>query len=323
MQHTKVHTAQENSSLRSLNSDELIAQFASPDYAVRKRAREAVVKMGNVAVASLVKVLHKPISEVRWEATKALAEICDPTASPALIGQLGDPDSSIRWVAADGLFALGRLGLEPLLHALVQDSDSVLLRQGAHRVLYILAGRKSLQDALLPVVAALESVDPAIAVPFAAYNAINALRILSAQDQPGITIQKVTVQDWMTPNPYTIVPLTTLSEAYNLMKKRSFRRLPVVFEGRLLGIVSLGDLREAMAPHPGGDTGSNAMVTVEQIMTRDVVTIAPQETLRAAAERMLQRKIGCLPVVSEGKLVGIISESNIFRVLVHELPSYR
>ncbi len=131
------------------------------------------------------------------------------------------------------------------------------------------------------------------------------------------------VRDWMTANPISIDPKTTLPEANKLMKECHIRRLPVVDHGKLVGIVTLGDVREAQ---PSDATSLSifelnyllAKLTIEKIMTRDPITIAPGATIREAAQVMLDRKIGGLPVVEEGKLVGIITESDIFRVLVQE-----
>ncbi len=131
------------------------------------------------------------------------------------------------------------------------------------------------------------------------------------------------VRDWMTPNPITIDVKTTLPEAHKLMKECHIRRLPVVDHGKVVGILTLGDIREAS---PSDATSLSifelnyllAKLNVEKIMTRDPITIAPEATIREAAQLMLEHKIGGLPVVENEKLVGIITESDIFRVLVQE-----
>ncbi len=136
-------------------------------------------------------------------------------------------------------------------------------------------------------------------------------------------MRKNQVRDWMTPNPITIDPKTTLPEAHKLMKECHIRRLPVVDHGRVVGILTLGDIREAS---PSDATSLSifelnyllAKLNVEKIMTRDPITIAPTATIREAAQLMLEHKIGGLPVVEDEKLVGIITESDIFRVLVQE-----
>ena len=129
------------------------------------------------------------------------------------------------------------------------------------------------------------------------------------------------VRDWMTTNPITIEPHTTLPEAHKLMTERHIRRLPVVDAGKVVGILTLGDVREAS---PSGATSLSifelnyllAKLTVDKMMTRDPLTITSAATVREAARLMLTHKIAGLPVVEEGKLVGIITESDIFRVLV-------
>ncbi len=136
-------------------------------------------------------------------------------------------------------------------------------------------------------------------------------------------MRKTQVRDWMTPNPITIDPKTTLPEAHKLMKECHIRRLPVVDHGKVVGILTLGDVREA-SPSDASSLSIFelnyllAKLNVESIMTRDPITIAPTATIREAAQLMLEHKIGGVPVVEDEKLVGIITESDIFRVLVQE-----
>lgn len=139
-------------------------------------------------------------------------------------------------------------------------------------------------------------------------------------------MKSLTVKDWMTPNPITVTPSTTVPEANTLMKQGRIRRLPVVDNGRLVGIVTLGDIREAS---PSDATSLSiyelnylvAQLTIEKIMTRDPITITPDATIHKAARLLLEHKIGSLPVVADGRLIGIITESDIFRVLVRETDS--
>ncbi len=136
-------------------------------------------------------------------------------------------------------------------------------------------------------------------------------------------MRKHYVKDWMTADPVTIDAHTTLPEANRLMKECNIRRLPVVDQGKLVGIVTLSDIREAS---PSNATALSiyelnyllARLTVGEIMTRDPITIAPDTSIEAAARLMLDHKIGSLPVVQETRVVGIITESDIFRMLVLE-----
>jgi len=131
------------------------------------------------------------------------------------------------------------------------------------------------------------------------------------------------VRDWMTANPITVAPKTSLGRANRLMKENHIRRLPVIDHGQLVGIVTLGDLREAS---PSDATSLSifeihyllAKLTIEDIMTKDPVSVAPDATIYEAAQIMLQNKIAGLPVVDQGQVVGIITESDIFRMVVQE-----
>ncbi len=134
------------------------------------------------------------------------------------------------------------------------------------------------------------------------------------------------VRNWMTKDPITVSPDTALPEAHNLMKNFHIRRLPVMENEKLVGIVTLGDIREA---EPSDATSLSifelnyllARLTVGRIMTRDPITISPDDSIGEAARLMLEYKIGGLPVVDNGKLVGIITESDIFRLLVREMAA--
>ena len=132
------------------------------------------------------------------------------------------------------------------------------------------------------------------------------------------------VRDWMTPDVVTSTSDTTLPEAHRLMTDNQIRRLPVMENERLVGIVTRGDVRGAAA----SDATSLsiwelqyliAKIKVKEIMTPDPITISQDSTISEAAQVMLAYRISGLPVVdSDGKLVGIITESDIFRISVQE-----
>lgn len=134
-------------------------------------------------------------------------------------------------------------------------------------------------------------------------------------------MKKNLVRDWMSPDPVTIGPKTNLHDARKLMQERHVRRLMVVENGKLIGIVTLGDVQEA---EPSSATSLSifelhyllAKLTIDEIMTRDVITVPAGATVRDAAKLMLEHDIGGLPVMDGGQLIGIITESDIFRVLV-------
>jgi CBS domain-containing protein len=138
---------------------------------------------------------------------------------------------------------------------------------------------------------------------------------------PGGKMEDGRVRDWMSKNLATIGPDTTLPQVLQLMKERKIRRLPVLEDGELVGIVTLGDLREA-GPSDAVSLSVHelnyllAKLNVAEFMTRDPLTVSPNTGLTEAAKLMLHHKIGGLPVLEGHKLVGIITESDIFRAYV-------
>jgi acetoin utilization protein AcuB len=129
------------------------------------------------------------------------------------------------------------------------------------------------------------------------------------------------VRNWMTPNPITITPQTTLPEAHQLMDKHYVRRLPVINKGKLVGIVTRGDIREAQASTATTLSVYELNYLLDRIPAKDFmayepITISPDAPIGEAARRMLQHKIGGLPVVEYGELVGIITETDLCRLLI-------
>lgn len=129
------------------------------------------------------------------------------------------------------------------------------------------------------------------------------------------------VADWMSTPALIITPTTTIAAAQRIMEEHQVRRLPVVSHGKLVGIVTSGDLREAQ---PSAATTLSVWeittllnrVTIAEIMTRNPVTVASHHSVLEAAQIMLTHKIGGLPVVDNGKVIGMITESDLFRLLV-------
>jgi acetoin utilization protein AcuB len=126
------------------------------------------------------------------------------------------------------------------------------------------------------------------------------------------------VREWMTPNPVTVLPTTRVTEAYELMRERQVRRLPVVEGGKLIGIVTLGDLRRV---NVDTDNTEASKMRVELVMTRDPLTVIPDTTLRDAAKVMIRHKVSGLPVMDGNAVVGMITESDIFRaIMLEDMP---
>lgn len=153
----------------------LVELLKSNEGSVREDARSKLVKIGKPAVPLLISVLTHDDAQTRWEAAKALTEIHDPAAAPALVRALRDDNSGVRWLAAEGLIGLGEKGLDPLLHALMQHSDSKKLRDGTHHILTTI-NKERLSTVGQPVIDALESSEPITAAPVAAYEVLQQLK---------------------------------------------------------------------------------------------------------------------------------------------------
>ena len=129
------------------------------------------------------------------------------------------------------------------------------------------------------------------------------------------------VAEWMSTPPLIIAPSMSLEAAQRLMQQQHVRRLPVVSDGRLVGIITWGDLRAAQ---PSAATTLSVYearalldkVTVAACMTRDPLTVAPDASVREAARLILDHKVSGLPVVADGGVVGVITESDLFRLLL-------
>jgi acetoin utilization protein AcuB len=131
----------------------------------------------------------------------------------------------------------------------------------------------------------------------------------------------------MARDPITISSEAFLSDACRLMKDNDIRRLPVIDGGKLVGILTWSDMREAL---PFGADSSAifeqnhpvAKMLVSQIMTPDPITVTPVTTIDQAAQIMLQHKISGMPVVLGDKMIGIITDSDILRILVAETAGW-
>lgn len=135
------------------------------------------------------------------------------------------------------------------------------------------------------------------------------------------------VRMWMSEDVVTVPPDMPIMEARDVMKQHMVRRLPVVKKGKLVGIITEGDVQEA---GPSGATSLSiwevnyllARITVGEVMTgaEELITVSPEDTIEQAAMLMRNHRVGGLPVVGEdNKLVGIITESDIFAILVEAL----
>ncbi|MEZ4674751.1 MAG: CBS domain-containing protein [Caldilineaceae bacterium] len=131
----------------------------------------------------------------------------------------------------------------------------------------------------------------------------------------------VCVRDIMTSPVICVDSVTTVTDAQILMKDHNIRRVPVIDEGTLVSILTQGDVRGAL---PSEVTTLNRaeqdylikQLKVERVMSRDVIVVTEEMSLLDAARLLVQYKIGGLPVLADGKVVGMVTESDIFGVVV-------
>jgi len=135
-------------------------------------------------------------------------------------------------------------------------------------------------------------------------------------------MKNLLIRDWMTTEVITVKPKTGMLEAHSIMRSEKIRRVPVVSKGKVVGIITRSDVREA---EPSSATSLNVWemnyllhkLQVKDIMSREDLTVGPEDSIKTAASIMYKQKIGALPVVNEeAELVGIITESDVFRVLI-------
>ena len=133
------------------------------------------------------------------------------------------------------------------------------------------------------------------------------------------------VGDRMTPRPITATEDTSVDKALQTMREEKIRRLPILDKhSRLVGIVSELDLMKA-SPSPATTLSMweipylLSQIKMRDIMTREVITVTEDTPLEEAARIMADRKIGGLPVMRDDKLVGIITETDLFKIFVEML----
>jgi len=133
------------------------------------------------------------------------------------------------------------------------------------------------------------------------------------------------VKDRMTPNPITITPDTPFPEAFRLIREKGIRHLPVLDHNeKLIGIVAQADLLHAS---PSTEKTLSifevnyllANMHIREVMSSPPITVSEDAPLEEAARVMVEKKIGCLPVMREGTLVGMITETDIFETFVEVL----
>ncbi len=136
------------------------------------------------------------------------------------------------------------------------------------------------------------------------------------------------VKEWMTVDAITVDENTTMMKASQIMKENDIRRLPVIKNGKLIGIVTETDIKEA-SPSKATTLDIHELyyllskIKVKDIMVKKVITADPEDTIEKASIKMLEYKISGLPVVNKnGELLGVITERDIFKVLISITGSY-
>ncbi len=129
------------------------------------------------------------------------------------------------------------------------------------------------------------------------------------------------VRKKMDTNVITITQDERATVAKKILKEKNIRHLPVVAGKKLIGLVTNMDIRKAEASpvpslgiHELGDLLEK--ITVGEIMTRNIITISPDISIEEATTLLHDNKIGCLPVVEDGNLVGIITEDDVMEILI-------
>jgi CBS domain-containing protein len=130
------------------------------------------------------------------------------------------------------------------------------------------------------------------------------------------------VRRWMS-SPAIVAPATTpLPQARRQMQEQRIRRLPIVDgDGRLVGIITEGDINR-VSDSPATDVRDYNLyhrvgdLPIRDIMTQAVVTVAPDVSILEVAQLLLKHRIGGVPVVVDGYVIGVITESDLFRLIV-------
>ena len=131
------------------------------------------------------------------------------------------------------------------------------------------------------------------------------------------------VRDCMSVNPVTVGPKDSLQKVVELLRRRDIRSLPVVENGRLIGIVTDRDVRQVAPAYPlfrdeDEIRRYTERLTVTAAMTADPITIGPDVSLVEAAKLLGTYRITSLPVVDGGRLIGILTVTDILRVFVDQ-----
>ena len=132
-----------------------------------------------------------------------------------------------------------------------------------------------------------------------------------------------TLAEIMTTAVVTIEPQNSVATAIRLMRQGQMRRLPVVRDGELVGIVTSGDLRRitglsSVLNDPSQDNFLWHHIPVENVMSRNPATLEAETPICEAARLLVESKIGGVPIVDQGKLVGIVTTSDLLSTIMND-----
>lgn len=128
--------------------------------------------------------------------------------------------------------------------------------------------------------------------------------------------EKWHVSGWMSRKVLSLKPKAPAIDAWELMHEHNIRHVPIIENGKVVGIVSDRDMRSLI--HSGRSRATHSLFekSIESIMTRKPICITPEASIREAGEIICREKVGALPVVEEGTLVGIVSERDVIWALL-------
>ncbi len=131
------------------------------------------------------------------------------------------------------------------------------------------------------------------------------------------------VSDMMTPKPHTLLRSNSIDDARKMMNEHDIHHLPIVDEeGVMLGLVTQKDLlsaQESSLEKQDRNLDSHHLAQLSELMHENVMTVSPHGGLKEAAKFMQKHKIGCLPILDNGKLVGIITDTDFVGIAINLL----
>jgi acetoin utilization protein AcuB len=138
--------------------------------------------------------------------------------------------------------------------------------------------------------------------------------------------QEMKVKKWMTPDPKSVEANDPVKTAVNLVIENRIRHLPVVLGDSLVGIISDRDLKRAMPSIVAGATAEEYQAfmeetSVEQVMTADPLTCAPDDELVDLVRQFCEKKVGAIPVVEGERLVGIVTQTDMMEAFLTMLEN--